>query len=211
MSEKKFNFQDIEIIKSKNSTNLFEIKKFEKKLNIELPKDYIEWLLQYNGGRPEKDGCDVIEMISEVSDGFLVNWFYGLKYDPTYNESYELYDSYESFFDRMPKELIPIACDPGGNQICLGVVKGEHYGKVYFWDHEEEAQNFVVPEEIETPWWENVYLVANSFEEFINKLYKYELPEELEEEGEKEKEKTTSSDKPKSANDNDSEKNNEKS
>lgn len=33
---------------------------------------------------------------------------------------------------------MPIATDSFGNKLCIGV-KGKHYGKIYFWDHENEA------------------------------------------------------------------------
>ena len=64
---------------------------------------------------------------------------------------------------RMPEELVPIAHDPGGNQICIAVA-GPKTGAVYFWDHEEEA------DDDETPGYDNVYLIANSFNEFLNSL-----------------------------------------
>lgn len=56
--------------------------------------------------------------------------------------------------------------DPFGNAICLRV-NGDHWGSVYFWDHENE------PDEdwdgsVETAG--NVQLLANSFSEFVNGL-----------------------------------------
>ncbi len=39
---------------------------------------------------------------------------------------------------RIPEEFIPIADDPGGNLICLGI-KGTYYENIYFWDHEQES------------------------------------------------------------------------
>jgi hypothetical protein len=88
-------------------------------------------------------------------------WFYSISND--YNLG--LSKNIMLFIHRIPKELIPIGCDGCGNQICLGVA-GERYNKVYFWDHEEEMDG----EETE-PWYDNIYLIANSFEEFINKLH----------------------------------------
>jgi hypothetical protein len=186
MTREEFKFQDIGMYDCEKSVTIEDIKEFEvkisskKKLNIKLPDNYITWLIKYNGGRSKKDGCDFIDQ--RDSDGTLISDFYALKYGPDYDE---LYDSYETFLDRIPKELIPIACDPGGNQICLGVREGKYYGKIYFWNHENEAAIWDLPDDVETPWWDNVYLVANSFEEFINKLYRYELPEEYSDDSEK--------------------------
>ena len=64
---------------------------------------------------------------------------------------------------------IPIADDPGGNAICLGM-SGNERGKVYFWDHEMEA------DEGDEPTFENVYLVAESFASFLKSLK--DLPKE---------------------------------
>ncbi len=72
------------------------------------------------------------------------------------------------FRDRVPANLLPIARDPGGNLICLSIA-GSDRGKVYFWDHEEEA------EEGETPGYDNVYFVADSFDDLLHNLS--ELPE----------------------------------
>lgn len=38
-------------------------------------------------------------------------------------------------------------------------------GKVYFWDHEGEEMDDDSP-----PTWDNVYLIANSFTEFLDNL-----------------------------------------
>ena len=50
--------------------------------------------------------------------------------------------------------------------------KGEDKGKVYFWDSVEEED--VDEEAGEEPGYSNVYLLANSFQEFINSLEKIE-------------------------------------
>jgi tetratricopeptide (TPR) repeat protein len=64
---------------------------------------------------------------------------------------------------RIPAALIWINDDPFGDANCLGVA-GEHRGRVYFWDHENE------PDED----WDgsvemagNLTLVANSFTEYV--------------------------------------------
>ena len=78
------------------------------------------------------------------------------------------------FNGRMPDTLIPIADDGGGNQICLGVA-GAQLGKVYYWDHDNEwdeddyeaEHGTDMPAEVR---FQNVYLVSDSFEEFIGRL-----------------------------------------
>jgi hypothetical protein len=76
----------------------------------------------------------------------------------------------------MPDTMIPIADDGGGNQICLGI-KGKERGKVYYWDHHNEwdEQDYLedygepMPPEVK---FQNVYLIAKSFEDFIQRLEK---------------------------------------
>jgi hypothetical protein len=65
--------------------------------------------------------------------------------------------------DRVPNTLLPVARDPGGNLLCLQLSE-QDYGKVYFWDHEDEVA------EGETPGFDNVYFVAASFDELLNNL-----------------------------------------
>jgi hypothetical protein len=159
-------YNSLRISAIERPTNISQIKKFEILINAQLPRCYIDFLLKYNGGRPICDTYDLIEHIDKDYFTEGISWFYAL---------YDGYDcniktEYGMFKDRIPSDLIPIASAPCGNQICL-CVKGVNYGKVYFWDHENEAP------EGEEPWYENVYLIANSFKEFIDKLYETELDE----------------------------------
>jgi hypothetical protein len=90
-----------------------------------------------------------------------MNWFYCI--NP--GDMYDLVaNNHELLRSRMPPELIRIGEDPGGNQICLAI-KGPKKGSVYFWDHENEAPDG------EEPWYENVYLLADTFEKFVDSLY----------------------------------------
>jgi cell wall assembly regulator SMI1 len=75
---------------------------------------------------------------------------------------------------RMPDTIIPIGDDGFGNQICLGI-KGNERGKVYYWDHENTwseqryREHFRRPMPLEYKF-QNVYLVAESFADFIARL-----------------------------------------
>jgi hypothetical protein len=84
------------------------------------------------------------------------------------------YDSLERYTvthdDRVPKNLLPIASDWSGNLICLSI-NGDDFGKIYFWSHEEEGEL----ESGKSPDYHNVYFVSNSFTEFINGLYEFEI------------------------------------
>jgi hypothetical protein len=75
----------------------------------------------------------------------------------------------EVYDERVPADLIPIADDAFGNNICIGW-KGEREGKIYFWDHEDELDengDFVQD-------YRNVFLVANNLQEFLDNLITHE-------------------------------------
>jgi hypothetical protein len=54
--------------------------------------------------------------------------------------------------------------DPFGNAICLGI-RGEHRGRVYFWDHEREPDADEWNGEVQTAG--NLQLLADSFTDFV--------------------------------------------
>ena len=181
--------KDIEIIDCKNPTSLKEIKKFEQLIDAKLPEDYKNFLLKYNGGHPTYNSYELIESLPDTnSDG--INWFRPLGKEYRMN----LERDYNVFLNRIPYQMISIADAPCGNRICLGI-KEPYYGKVYFWDHNFEAgaikdlyENFGIEiamkntglsaREIinygDEPTFKNVYLTANSFTDFIDKLKPYE-------------------------------------
>ena len=134
----------------------------ERTLNVKFPDDYIRFLLQYNGGRPEPEGFDIHwrsdQPVGEDWRTSMVSWFLSI-YDGkatnllTYNQV--------DFKDRIPKNTIAIAHDPGGNLILLGIM-GQYAGKVLFWVKDYEV------EEGEVLGYDNVGFLADSFDEFIN-------------------------------------------
>lgn len=163
---------NVEIKEPEKPCTIEQIREFEQWLQIKspgtsLPQEYIDYLLQYNGGIPTyRRHYDFIEPIDETETGGGVSWFYAL-YD---GDVENIKKNYRYLDNRMPKDLFPIAGDPCGNDICIAI-SGPNYGKVYFWDHENEAPDG------QEPWYDNVYLIANSFREFIDKLYEVELDE----------------------------------
>ena len=63
-------------------------------------------------------------------------------------------------------DFFPIAKAPGNKFICL-CIRGEHCGKVYYWDHIASVE--------EVPTYDNIYLIANNFTDFINSLYELDI------------------------------------
>jgi hypothetical protein len=69
----------------------------------------------------------------------------------------------KTYAGRVPDGLLPIGTDPFGNVFCLGL-GGAWRGKVWFWDHESEA------DEGEPPRVDNLSMVAASFTSFLAAL-----------------------------------------
>lgn len=139
-------------------TSREEIANFEARRGVVLPTDYKAFLLESNGGASRSNVFKVPEWHGW---GSTILMFYGIHEE----SGYSLDGECESYKERVPADLIPIAADAGGNNICLGWI-GERKGKVYFWDHEDELDedgNFVTD-------YRNVYLVANSLQEFLDNL-----------------------------------------
>ena len=78
----------------------------------------------------------------------------------------------------MPKNCVPIADEPCGNQICMSL-SADTYGKIYFWDHETMDTD---DDEICTLGFEDMYRLADSFGELLDKIEKSTFEIEFEEE-----------------------------
>src|SRR5690606_37347968 len=92
-----------------------------------------------------------------------INHVGGFRQEAHFSLGY-LRSMYQEGEDRIPEELIWIMDDPFGSAICLGV-KGEHRGRVYFWDHENEPDPEQWDGRVETAG--NIVLLANTFTDFV--------------------------------------------
>jgi hypothetical protein len=126
----------------------------ETAIGTDLPSGYRRFLLTYNGGKPKPN----IFFISAEEGTDILRAFLGLS-DSGY---YQLVEHYEDYLGRIPKNFLPIGVDTMVNLVCLSVA-GDDYGKVYFWDHDREVTEG-------EPDYRNVYLLAESFDEFLSKL-----------------------------------------
>lgn len=168
-----------------NGLSAKEIQQIEDKIESSLPDDYKAFLAQYGtvlfnksvGFKPIEQNAvyphnDETGLPNPPFNGSQVSVFFGKDAaEPADSLSSKL----EVYKDRMPNSVIPIADDGLGNKICLNVGK-EDKGKIYWWDHEnewdeedyEEETGTKMPEEAK---YQNIYLVAESFSDFIEKLH----------------------------------------
>lgn len=132
-----------------------DVDAFEKRQNVTLPRQYREWLLRFNGGRPvpgefSLPGRDSLEGVA---------WFFAI-HDGEHNNLDTECRYWRITTGRLPSTLIPIAGDGSGSLICVSIGEAD-LGKVYFWDHEAET---------EPPTTANLDPVANSFNAFVEML-----------------------------------------
>lgn len=127
-----------------------QLKTFERELGRPLPCQYRRFLLITNGGRPQKEEF----IISSAECGDILNFFYGIGV----GDDYGLMENWGVFEGRIADDLLPIAEDPFGNQICISL-SSDDCGKMYFWDHEVEF----TPDRAITP-------LDRTFDEFIDSL-----------------------------------------
>lgn len=171
---------------SDTTLNIDEILEVEKSLGGELPQNLREFLMNY--GITDFNEEVVFEPISTDAEyihdensnqpnftfeGSSVSVFYGK--DPEKDGAYDILWNIDNYKDRMPPKFIPFATDGMGNQLVMSLSK-DNYGKIYFWDHEAEwdSEDYydetgnVMPEEVK---YQNLWLLANDFDDFFTKLH----------------------------------------
>ncbi len=134
-----------------------EIDQAATRLGIKLPADYRSFLLNQNGGKPSPNEFQM--QISSPNNKGILTRLFGICKD----DRYDLESVAKRYQGRVPKYLLAIGQDPGGNLICLAV-SGVNANKIFFWEHEEEA------EEGEPPTEKNLTLIANNFASFVAQL-----------------------------------------
>ena len=152
----------VKIVKSKAHTSLERIKEFETLVGQMLPEEYREFLLHHNGGRPEPSGFK-FSLNGHEWNTAMIAWFLAL-YDGEYENISNFFNTYQ---DRIPQGMIAIARDPGGSLILLGL-EDDRKGEVFFWLQELEGDDG------EPASYDNVALVANSFNEFLHSFVEIE-------------------------------------
>jgi hypothetical protein len=128
---------------------------FEEQIGVIVPEDYRAFLLTNNGGSVVPADF----RISEAEGESTLASFYGLHNGPEYAR---LDAAVADYHGRIPRWLLPIAADEGGNAICIGLA-GSARGRIYFWNHNREGE----------PSDSAVTAVASSFTEFCAGLFEF--------------------------------------
>ncbi|CAO5676950.1 MAG: hypothetical protein HEEMFOPI_02058 [Holosporales bacterium] len=146
---------------NKNSVSNEIIKNAEIQMKIEFPDLYKKIAMEYDGETPDQDCLDffVPELNRIISTSvhllsFKKRW---------YADIIEIFYDPPEFF---PQGLIAFAEDGGGNYICFDYRTCKKNPSIVFWSHEENIG-------------EDVFFIADSFEDFINSLKSEEEMEAL--------------------------------
>ncbi len=134
-----------------------KVNEFEDKYKIKLPLYYKKFLIQNNGGRPNKS----FFWIKKDSDGSSINNFFGIHGLPEYLLITSYYNNSTLGIN---KSLLPIADDGLGNFICLGIAKNI-IGKIFFLDH--DYYKFGQDDNVT-----GIYLISESLNDFLHSLIK---------------------------------------
>ena len=155
----------MKIIDSYPATTNADLIRCEHEIGRSIPEPYRNFLQKHNGGVPDLACFAYVDMDYGNPIGTYVRAFFGV-----HERGSETHDSLsycaETWLNRnrVPHDLFPVAVDGGGNLILLGA-EGEKKGKMYFWDHNWEADDG------EPPTYRNVHPLADSFEAFLSMLH----------------------------------------
>lgn len=159
--------RNLEIITSQSRLTESALDTLAKEIGATLPADYGKFLLTYNGGSPNKRLFAVLG--NPYDEHALLRYFLALDSDE-FTDIRRFRDVYQIHARRIPSHLLPIASDEAGNVICIAI-QGKAYGSVYYWDAEDEQDELSGEQE---PYDENIYLLAQSFTEFLDSLTYYD-------------------------------------
>jgi hypothetical protein len=146
-------------ITSNKPADAAALERWTKSLPGRLPADYLRFLQQSNGGKPQPNRCP--DMRGEFR--FSVRTLLGI----TGSSDTDLGAHMERFRGRVPGNMIPIGYDDCGNLFVLSIA-GKDAGCVYFWDHELEA------DEGEPPRTDKLTRVAVNFAAFLRGLKRFD-------------------------------------
>lgn len=153
---------DVEITGSKGRLSPDDLKQTENLLGISLPESYRIFLLRHNGGYPRPSDFNIQWSGQEFAVGWKVSrvdYFLAI-HD---GKSASLIEDFRRYGDQFPTGTLPIAADPSGNYVLLGL-NGGNRGKLFFWIHDLE-------EEYEQTDFGNLGFLANNIDEFLKSLF----------------------------------------
>lgn len=151
---------------TESALSLAQIEEVERFVGLNFPAEYKAHLLKYNGGRCSPNAFKFNEC-GKISES-CVDWFLAI-HEGDYDSLTKEIEMVKIEEKRMPSHILPIAHDPGGNLICISCGISD-YGKIYFWDHENEV-NYETSNDDD---YSNLFLISETLDEFLNSLFYFE-------------------------------------
>jgi len=142
----------------------------EIELGVRFPKEYAEFLLQFNGGAFKRPVMCYLPNPTEWINEIGVGWFFGDPSDRGLGGALAV--SAQMLKGRIPDDCLAIA-DCNGDLVLLQVAGPKpDVGKIWFWDSVDECEG------------NNIHWLADSFNEFLSLLqfdanYDYEDRESI--------------------------------
>ena len=98
-----------------------DIKQIEEKLNISIPRQFVEHYMSFNGGKPEDKF--LYSKIADIEAG--VQSFLPMKYKDV--TGYTIESMYDNFVSKnvIPANYLPFALDFGSNLYCINLTTNE--------------------------------------------------------------------------------------
>ncbi|HEX4144217.1 MAG TPA: SMI1/KNR4 family protein [Pirellulales bacterium] len=109
------------------SLAISSIEEFESEIGRALPEQYRRFLEKYNGGQPWPHCIDITTFPESPTD---IQVFFGLGRDVEASDLRWIVKTYDGL---ITNEVLPIACDSGGNLFCL-VLRGNAHGSIVYFD-----------------------------------------------------------------------------
>lgn len=145
-------YQGISFRRCIRSITVKDVRSFEKKVGFKLPEDYVQFLVEANGGVP--NSCTYIAL--PETDVAMLDALMGIGRE----RGFSLEFGVDEFSDVLPENSIIIGRDPGGNAFLL--VQNPEAGGIYFWDR----GGLIAASDDDS----NLYFVAETFTEFLSRL-----------------------------------------
>ncbi|MDR3617179.1 MAG: SMI1/KNR4 family protein [Candidatus Obscuribacterales bacterium] len=140
-----------------------QLNDLEKYFGVKFPQAYRDFMLIANGGIP----LHCCFNFKDGTDGSTVSF-----YTVSPGNRRDIVGSNKAREQRLPRGFVSIGDDDNGNEICIDCNEGQGYGKIHFWDHENEADaaQGETPETVG-----NTLLIDDTFAEFLEGLHDVEL------------------------------------
>lgn len=127
-----------------------QVKKFEKKYNVNFPSEFTDFIVKHNGARPDPYLIDAEKKKEIPAKGFLS---FNLMDKPE-----DIWSTYDTLKSKLPVNIIPFMGDEGGNYFCIDLDPLEEIRRIVYWEHEMGT----------------IQLVANGFQGFLEKFYDFD-------------------------------------